>query len=144
MSILNKICVFICCCQTACGASEVIDGWGSCEACLSCNLHCGGGCWSLCYPIWSQFEMGDTERCKEQCTIGCKQCILAIGLDCAASIDPIINCALYSKKIFTDGVTGFKDVTENASVIGNIIREKLELPANTAAEPYKTYSTYTP
>ena len=144
MSIINKICVCLCCCDTACDVSSCIDGWGGCEACLLCNLYCGSGCWSLCYPIWAQFEMGDMERCKGECGTGFKYCLLGCGLQCVAGIDPCINCILYTKKIFTEGVTGFKDVLENATVLGTMIREKLELPANTAGEPYKTFNSYKP
>jgi hypothetical protein len=144
MSIINKLCVWCCCCQDACFASEIIDNWGACEASLLCCLDCNGACWTLCYPVVANFELGDTGKTKDQCISGLKNCILCCGLGCAAEIDPFINCILYSKKIFTDGVTGWKDVQENATVLGTMIRDALDKPWNKSGEPFVTFGKYTP
>ena len=144
MSILNKICVFCCCSQAACFAAQVTDGWGSIQAQLQCELNCCAGCWALCYPIWSKFEMGDSGVCTDKCILGAKYCLLSCGLCFVSEFDGCINCFFYTKKIFTEGVSGWKDVTEHADFLGKKVREALADVDQKSEEPSKTFGTYSP
>ena len=143
MGIVNKILVCCCCSQCACFAAQITDGWGSIQAELQCNLNCVAGCWTVCYPICAKFELGDTGKGVEKCTLGLKYCLLSCGLCCVSEFDACINCFFYTKKIFTDGVSGWKDVYENAEFLGKKVREALDIKVS-AQEPNETFGSYTP
>lgn len=144
MSILNKICVCIFCSQAACFAGCVYDSWGSIQACFQSELNCMGCCWTIFYPVCADCKLGDTDAGIKKCTLGIKYCLLGCGLDFVAPCDGCINCILYTKNIFTDGVSGWSSVTKDASYIGKMIRGALSDVDQKSEEPDKTFGTYSP
>ena len=86
--------------------------------------------------------MGDTSKGMELCVKGIKLCLYGCAVQCVSPIDGCINCILYQKDNFQNGVKGVSDITKNCKFISDKIREAFKLDEST--EPGTTFKTFSP
>ena len=89
-----------------------------------------GCCWTLCAPICHSCTLGDTGKAKESLITALKYCVFCCALSCVAECDACYNCIFYNIENFTNGVSGFKDVTKNTMWLGKKVEQALGLPTN--------------
>lgn len=139
---INKICTCICCCECACCVGECIDQWHSIEACGFAYLECGNCCWTVFAPICHSCSLGDCGAGMAHCVSGLKYCLYSCALSFCSPIDGLINCVLYSKDIFTDGLNGSSGMLKNTQFVSSKIRDGFGF--STSPEPMGKFSAYSP
>lgn len=72
--------------------------------------------------------MGSPSEALGHCVNCLKYCCYGCALYWCAPIDGCINCLLYVKDIFTEGVRGHANVVKNTEFVGARIRNALEFP----------------
>ena len=142
MSVVNKICVCLCCSECACWMSSCYDEWAASEACGLACLNCAGCGWTLFAPIPHSLKFGECGKAMEQFKKGGLFCVYSLILNFVAPIDGCINCVLYLKKNFQSGVSGSGDMLENCMFIGKKAGDALGLKGSN--EPESTFKSYSP
>ncbi len=142
MSILNKVLVCLCCSSNSCYYGCCYDCLASYESCALSYLNCEGCWWTICAPIPHSLSIGDFGSGMVFCVKGLKYCAYSCVLSVVAPIDGCINCLLYNKKNFLDGVKGIADITENTKFIANKVEAALDIKG--VNQPDQTFKTFSP